>query len=79
MFFTKLKEIKPRDFSEYYILLDTKKLKIQEKEELDVLVDMLFTITRRAIIKTFKNVSRQKERKKYLKQIEYLKYGVMKK
>ena len=40
---------------------------------------MLNAITRRAVIKNFKNESKEYCRKMFLKEIEYLKYGIEKK
>ena len=39
---------------------------------------ILFTITAKAIVMRFKYDSKEKAREEYLKQIEYLKYGILK-
>ena len=40
---------------------------------------MLNIITRRAIVKNFKHSSKEKSRKEFLMQIDYIKYGIIKK
>lgn len=78
IFSDKILKIKPREFSEYYKLLDIEKINIQNEKDLDIISNMLFTITRRAIITSFKDECKQISRNKFLRQIEYLKYGILK-
>ena len=40
---------------------------------------MLFAVTNKAIVMRFKYDSKEEARENYLKQIEYLKYGIVKK
>ena len=54
-------------------------LKIESHEDLVVICDMLNAITRRAVIKNFKNKSKEECKAMFLKEIEYLKYGIEKK
>ena len=52
--------------------------KIKSKEEFEIVEKILFTITTKAIVMRFKYKSKEEARKNYLKQLEYLKYGIMK-
>jgi len=64
-----------KDFYEY---IDTSNLKINTKEEFEIVEKILFTITTKAIVMRFKYDSKENARENYLKQIEYLKYGIVK-
>ena len=64
---------KIKDFYEY---IDTSKLKINSKEEFEIVEKILFTVTTKAIVMRFKYASKEEARENYLKQIEYLKYGM---
>ena len=77
--FDLVKKTKPQDIIEYYEQIDKTKLNITNHEDLVVICDMLNVITRRALIKNFKNKSKEDCRKMFLKEIEYLKYGIEKK
>ena len=77
--FDLVKKIKPQDIIEYYEQIDKTKLNITNHEDLVIICDMLNAITRRAVIKNFKNESKEYCRKMFLKEIEYLKYGIEKK
>ena len=77
--FDLVKKIKPQDIIEYYEQIDKTKLNITNHEDLVIICDMLNAITRRAVIKNFKNKSKEYCRKMFLKEIEYLKYGIEKK
>ena len=77
--FDLVKKTKPQDIIEYYEQIDKTKLNIRSHEDLVVICDMLNAITRRAVIKNFKNKSKEYCRKMFLKEIEYLKYGIEKK
>ena len=59
-------------------LIDVSKLKIQNEEELHIVIQMLYLITRKALVNNFKYQSTKKARKEYLKMIDYLKKGVLK-
>ena len=76
--FDLVRKTKPQDIIEYYEQIDKNNLKIENHEDLVVICDMLNVITRRALIKNFKNKSKEC-RKMFLKEIEYLKYGIEKK
>ena len=59
-------------------IIDTKNLKIKSKEDIETIEKILFTITKKAIVMSFKYESKEEARNDYLKQIEFLKYGIMK-
>lgn len=77
--FDLVRKTKPQDIIEYYEQIDKNNLKIENYEDLVIICDMLNVITRRALIKNFKNKSKEDCRKMFLKEIEYLKYGIEKK
>ena len=71
-------EEKPKKIKDFYEYIDTSKLRINSKEDLETVEKILFTITAKAIVMRFKYDSKEKAREEYLKQIEYLKYGILK-
>ena len=77
--FDLVKRTKPQDIIDYYEQIDKTKLNITNHEDLVIICDMLNVITRRALIKNFKNKSKEDCRKMFLKEIEYLKHGIEKK
>ena len=77
--FDLVKTTKPQKIIDYYEQIDKTNLKIESHEDLVVICDMLNAITRRAVIKNFKNKSKEECRKMFLKEIEYLKHGIEKK
>ena len=74
--FDLVKRTKPQDIIDYYEQIDKSNLKIENYEDLVIICDMLNVITRRALIKNFKNKSKEDCRKMFLKEIEYLKHGI---
>ena len=74
-----VKNIKPQNIIDYYEQIDKTNLKIESYEDLIIVCDMLSAITRRALIKNFKNKSKEDCRAMFLKEIEYLKHGIEKK
>ena len=76
--FKKFVEEKPKKIKDFYEYIDTSNLKINTKEEFEIVEKILFTITTKAIVMRFKYDSKEKARENYLKQIEYLKYGIVK-
>ena len=74
--FDLVRKTKPQDIIEYYEQINKNNLKIENHEDLVIICDMLNVITRRALIKNFKNKSKEDCRKMFLKEIEYLKYGI---
>lgn len=77
--FDLMKNTKPKDVIKYCDLLNTKNLKVENQQDFMVICEMLNAITRKAIIKNFKGVSKEECRSTFLKEIEYLKYGIIKK
>lgn len=77
--FTLIKSVKPQNIIKYFEMFDKTSLKIKEKNDFILICDMLNVITRRAIVKNFKGSSQEECRQNFLKQIDYLKYGIMKK
>ncbi len=77
--FDLVKTTKPQKIIDYYEQIDKTNLKIESHEDLVIICDMLNVITRRAVIKNFKNKSKEECRKMFLKEIEYLKHGIEKK
>jgi len=75
--FKKIVEEKPKKIKDFYEYIDISKLKIKSKEEFEIVEKILFTITTKAIVMRFKYKSKEEARKNYLKQLEYLKYGIM--
>ena len=71
-------EIKPNDFSKYYHLIDKNKLNIEKEDDIRIILEILFAITKKATIKSFKYDSKDESRKDYIKQLEYLKNGILK-
>ena len=74
-----VKNIKPQNVIDYYEQIDKTNLKIENYDDLTVVCDMLNAITRIAVIKNFKNKSKEDCRAMFLKEIEYLKHGIEKK
>ncbi len=79
IFVIDLKKYKPKKIEEYYDKVDKSNLKIENKEEFKLLVRMLHAVTKKAVVSSFKYELKQKAREDYLKQLEYIKYGVMNK
>ena len=77
--FTLIKSVKPQNIIKYFEMFDKTLLKINEKNDFILICDMLNVITRRAIVKNFKGNSQEECRQNFLKQIDYLKYGIIKK
>lgn len=76
--FKKFIEEKPKKIKDFYEYIDTSNLKVNSKKEFEIVEKILFSITTKAIVMRFKYTSKEEARKDYLKQIEYLKYGIMK-
>ena len=70
---------RPKKIKDFYEYIDTSKLKVNSKEEFEIVEKILFTVTTKAIVMRFKYASKEEARKNYLKQIEYLKYGMCRK
>ena len=78
---TEMEEKKPKGPFQKEIFLnmiDKTKLKIKNDEDLKIIVKMLYLITRKALVSSFKGDSYNKVREEYIKMIEYLKHGTLK-
>ena len=75
----KIVEERPKKIKDFYEYIDTSNLRVNSKEEFEIVEKILFTITTKAIVMRFKYDSKEEARENYLKQIEYLKYGIVKK
>ena len=78
VFLKRIQEIKPKDIIEYYDLIDKDKFKIINKEDFELISKLLFSITQKAVVSSFKYDSKEQAKKAYLKQLEFLKYGIIK-
>lgn len=76
--FKKFIEEKPKKIKDFYEYIDTSNLRVNSKKEFEVVEKILFSITTKAIVMRFKYTSKEEAREDYLKQIEYLKYGILK-
>lgn len=79
MLIVDMKKYRPKDIIEYYDLVNKKDLRIKSIDEFRLLTRMLHAVTKKAIVGSFKYDSKEKAREDYLKQLEYIKYGVMRK
>ena len=75
--FKKFVEERPKKIKDFYEYIDTSNLRVNSKEEFEIIEKILFTVTTKAIVMRFKYDSKEEARKNFLKQIEYLKYGIM--
>ncbi len=79
IFFSNMKKYKPKDISEYYNFINKEKLNVKNEDDMKLIIKMLDNITKRAIIMSFKHNDKSKAKIDYLKMINYLKFGIMKK
>ena len=75
--FKKFVEERPKKIKDFYEYIDTSNLRVNSKEEFEIVEKILFTVTTKAIVMRFKYESKEEARENFLKQIEYLKYGIM--
>ena len=75
--FKKFVEERPKKIKYFYKYIDTSNLRVNSKEEFEIVEKILFTVTTKAIVMRFKYDSKEEARENFLKQIEYLKYGIM--
>ena len=78
LFYIDIKKNKSKELEKYYELTNKKNLRINNLEDFKLLVRMLQAVTKKAVVSCFKYESKQKAKKDFLKQIEYIKYGVLK-
>lgn len=79
IFMVDIKKYTPKSMDEYYDLIDKTNLNTQSIEDFRLLTRMLHAVTKKAVVCSFKYESKEKAKKDYLKQLEYIKYGVMRK
>lgn len=79
IFMFDLKKYRPKNIDDYYELINKEDLKIESVEEFRLLNRMLHAVTKKAVVCSFRYESKEKAREDYLKQLEYIKYGVMRK
>ena len=78
IFSFKINKCSKTDFSRYYDLIDKTKFNVQNSDDIRLICNMLSTITKKAIVSSFKYSSKEKAEEDYLRQIEFLKYGILK-
>lgn len=72
-------EERPKTVKDYYEYIDTTNLKVNSKKDIELIEKILFTITNKAIVMRFKNnLSKEEAREDYIRQIEFLKHGILK-
>lgn len=79
MLIVDMKKYRPKDIIEYYDLVNKEDLRIKSIDEFRLLTRMLHAVTKKAVVCSFRYDSKEKAREDYLKQLEYIKYGVMRK
>ena len=78
LFSNKIIKERPKKIKDYMNKLNTSNLKVESQDDIEVIEKMLFAVTNKAIVMRFKYESKEKARKDFLKQIDYIKYGVLK-
>ena len=78
VFSSNLQKHKPNTLEDYYEKINKDNLRVNSMEDFKVLIKLLNAVTKKAIVETFKYESRTKAKGDFLKQIEYIKYGVSK-
>ena len=71
-----LADMQDERFEELYSLVNLQHLKVKGKEDFILLVKMLHTITRKALVAYAKAKEKKKIKKDYERQLYFLKYGV---
>lgn len=79
IFMVDLAKYRPKNIDDYYELINKAELRIKSVEEFRLLNRMLHAVTKKAVVCSFRYDSKEKAREDYLKQLEYIKYGVMRK
>ena len=72
-------EERPKKIKDYYEYIDKTNLRISSKKDFEIIEKILYTVTTKAIVMRFKYPSKEEAREAYLDQIEFLKYGILKK
>lgn len=74
-----VRKSKPKKIQDYYELIDTTNLKIENNEDLELICEILNGIVQRAVVKSFKKENKEQAKKEFLRQMEFLKNGIIKK
>jgi len=80
LMFIKKEEINKNLEQTLYNLYDRNKdiINVKNEEEFKLVIEMLFAITRRRIVVSLKHEDLEKAKESYLKEIEFLKKGIIK-
>lgn len=70
---------KPKKIHEYYELIDTTNLKIENNEDLELVCEILNGVVQKAVVKSFKKENKEQAKKEFLRQMEFIKNGIIKK
>lgn len=68
-----------RFLKKLYEKIDSNQLAIDSEKEAKLIVQILSAVTRKAIVSSFNYSSKEEARKDYIKQLDYLKYGMLRK
>lgn len=74
-----VRKSKPKKIHEYYELIDTTNLKIENNEDLELICEILNGVVQRAVVKSFKKENKEQVKKEFLRQMEFIKNGIIKK
>jgi len=80
-FFRKNEIFKRPDLKKFIKLIDKTGLNISDKEDIkdiERIINILFGLTKKAVISNYKYPSKEIAREEYLKSLEILKYGILK-
>ncbi len=78
IFSSNIEKHKPNTLEDYYEQINKDNLSINSIEDFKVLTKMLNAVTKKAIVESFKYESKTKAKGDFLKQIEFIKFGVLK-
>lgn len=59
-------------------LIDKSKLNIKNKEDYIAIINVLVSVTMKAIVRSFQYKSKEEAKAEFLKEIEFIKYGILK-
>lgn len=79
IFFKKIREIRTKNINHYFEKIDKTKLRIQDQEDFEIILKILYAVTGKAIVNHFRYNSKESARKIFEKELEFLKYGILKK
>lgn len=78
LFAENISKYKPKDIMKYYDKINKQNLRINSKEDFEIIIKMLFAITQKAVMFNFRYETKEKAREIYLRQLDYIKYGILK-